>query len=555
MRLHSLVPFVPLLAALPAQTTAATAATDPPAIRIETVGPDGWRLRLGPTNLGSLLESEAGQKLWQPRLAPLLDGWRQLAGGDDAFAVARPRVLGYGGLVRVGLWFGDSSAGDDIVQAAFVFDGDGRTDLVAMAKDLRDLQYQSLSGAWETRKVGAVDVEVRTDGSDVATAPLREGDHLLVAMCADGDLDGALRRARDLASTATGKAPAPSTPALRLEYDLRRLPALQRAAAGEDRDRWLRSLGALSLGVGAVTIGAAGPHVQVEVTQDFVSDERGLFAALWPAATTLPRLVAAAPPSPNAVWRAGRFDVMALWRTIEGVVVAEERQTKDELRAEVRKELGVDLEQDLLAHMTDEMLVQGEVLRDEPEQSTWSLAWRLTDAAAFGKHLATMLRTIRPLLSKEATTSHDGVELHRYGNMLGYDLWLAVGNGVFVCAGGRDAEEHVGAVLDQCKRLAAAEPAAAPPAPPALFAELQRFLPAGLHGVGSADVGMATSLPGTLWLGLLDEVLPGAAFRTADEPDSDAAAELHELLRQHRLDRLRSASGNVERRFAWRLWW
>ncbi len=36
----------------------------------DTVGPDGWRIRFAPTNLGSLLESEQGRALWQPGNAP-----------------------------------------------------------------------------------------------------------------------------------------------------------------------------------------------------------------------------------------------------------------------------------------------------------------------------------------------------------------------------------------------------------------------------------------------------------------------------------------------------
>ena len=68
---------------LRAQTATATA---PPHIVIETVGPDGWRARLGPTNVASMLASEEGRAIWQPTLAPLLGMWRMTVGDEEAFA-------------------------------------------------------------------------------------------------------------------------------------------------------------------------------------------------------------------------------------------------------------------------------------------------------------------------------------------------------------------------------------------------------------------------------------------------------------------------------------
>ena len=84
-------------------TRAPAAAT--PHVLIDTVGPDGWRSRFGPTNLGSMLESEQGRELWEPALAPYFAIWQELAGDDAGYSASRTRLLGYGGRIRMGLWF------------------------------------------------------------------------------------------------------------------------------------------------------------------------------------------------------------------------------------------------------------------------------------------------------------------------------------------------------------------------------------------------------------------------------------------------------------------
>ena len=92
----------------------AAAAAPAPLVQIDTVGPAGWRLRLAPTNLGSLLASEAGQNLWQPLLLPLEQRWRQLVGGGEPeFAAMRRRLLDYGGRVQLLFWVLAPAAGGD----------------------------------------------------------------------------------------------------------------------------------------------------------------------------------------------------------------------------------------------------------------------------------------------------------------------------------------------------------------------------------------------------------------------------------------------------------
>ena len=95
-----------------------------PQVVLETVGPDGWRARLGPTNLGSLFASEDGRALWQPLVEPMLGAWAGMLGGEGAYRRASERIFGCGGVVR----FAWRRSMEDVVSFAVVVDGDGRTD-------------------------------------------------------------------------------------------------------------------------------------------------------------------------------------------------------------------------------------------------------------------------------------------------------------------------------------------------------------------------------------------------------------------------------------------
>jgi hypothetical protein len=550
MRIHAFLLLTAAGAAsLTAQTTTATAA---PHVLVEAVGPDGFRLRFGPTNLGSLLESEAGRKLWEPRVLPMLGMWQQLLGDEAKYAAARTRLLGYGGRIRLGLWF---APGDDPdhgpIQAALLLDGDGRTDLAALAQDLRDLQARLLTGEWAEQDVGGTKLDVRTDRSDSMTAPLREGEHLLLAYGRGDNLTGALAKARALAADARGKPPAPDTPAMLVRIDLAALAANANAKGNESE--LMQALGVGSLGTASLALGTAGPQIQLELAQQFTSDERGLFAAVFPSSQGLPALAHLAVPGTNS-WKAGRFDFAAIWSTIENARSTDGDRTREELRAESKKELGIDVAADLIAHATDEALLLGSPLQDLDEiaEATWSLAIRLRDEAAFAKGLDALLAKAKPFLSRETAEKHGDVEIRRYGNMFGYDLWFAVGSGLCVMSAGRDANTQMCALLDAAKAAAAAPAAPAPPPLPPDFAKLQRFLPPGLNGIGRGDLDSIVAMPQRWWLMLLGELTPLDTPEEATDEERDA---VRALLKAHRLDTLRSATGFADRHWRLRLFW
>jgi hypothetical protein len=555
MRTRHLALVLPLFAAIfPTRIAAQTAApaNDAPHILIDTVGPDGWRMRLGPTNLGSMLESEKGHALWEPRMMPILEMWQQMLGDEAAYAATRTRVLGYGGRIQIGIWIlPESPDRAPEQQIAVVFDGDGRTDLDALAEDLRMLQNQTPEGAWEERVVDGSKVTTRTHGDSAMTAPLHEGNHVVIAIGAGETFGTALARGRALASSATGKAPAPNSPALRVQVDF---PAIVRLTAsntaGFER-ALMKVFGVDSLGQGSLTVGTAGPRVMFEVAQQFTSDERGLFGAFFPASTTIPGLLQAAPGGKES-WKVGHFDATAAYQTIESAILAEEHQSSEELRAKMKEELGIDLLPDLFAHMTDEVMMTGAIHDRNMEETTWSLTFRLRDQAAFDKGLFTLLAHGKPMITRAATEKHGDIEVHRYGNFIGYDTWIAVGNGVFTIAGGRDAEETIGGILDRCKTL---PKDAAATAAPSSFDTLKKFLPQGNNGLAIGDIGSLASLPSEMWLELLHEFVPIPRSGSGEPATEEEQEAMQTMLREHQLDTMRSATGYADRRWSWRLFW
>ncbi|MBL9075985.1 MAG: hypothetical protein JNL08_00695 [Planctomycetes bacterium] len=536
------------LAPLAAQTAATTS---PPHILVDTVGPDGWRIRFAPTNLGSLLESEQGRALWQPGTAPVLGWLRQGFGADTDFGPVQDRLLGYGGRIRVGVWLRqDESREPRPFAAAAVFEGDGRTDLGALAADLRQMQ-SGLDGDWGPQEFAGRSVTMLCHGEDRMTAPIVGEHHLLIVTSTGDDIAAALANATAWVGTCDGKAPAPTTPALRIQVATPELIALMRRAAGDDDEAaTLQALGIDGLGPSLFQLSTAGPHVQCELAQAFAEAPRGLFAALFPGTTGVPALQRLLPSAPGS-WKVGRFDLLALYDAAVAVAAANGID-EPEMRQDMREQLGVDLRDDLLAHVTDAMLLHGASFEDidRLERTPWLLAFGLRDHAAFATSLETALAKAKPMLQREATVEHGNAKLWRYGNMFAYDLWLGVGDGLFVVAGGEDGEDRVKALFDAARAPAAAEAPALPPA----IADLQRHLPPGLNGAAAGDLDSLAALPADLWWSLLREFVPVPRPQSTADTEQQREA-LRELLRQHHLDRLRSATGFAERTWRWRLYW
>jgi len=555
---HTLLAVSLLCAPLVAQTAATT--TTAPHVLIESVGPDGWRMRFAPTNLGSLLDSQAGRALWEPNLTPVLGMWQQLVGDESQFAPVRERMLGYGGRIRLAVWLGEGDLDHQgVFSVVLVLEGDGRTDLQALAADVQQLQQQ-MEGDWGEQDVDGTELRVLTYGDEVMTAPIVGEHHVLCVAASKERLAAALGNARTLTADCTGKPPAPTSPALRVEVALPALVGMARATEannGRGFGGWTtwQALGVECLGRSTLTLTTAGPQVQFEVAQSFLGAPRGLFAAFFPPTATVPAMLSLLPKDRSS-WKIGRFDLQALYTTIEQVAAANDVDL-DDMRQEMRNEMGIDLQADLLAHTTDEVLFLGTPLRDVDRlaDTGWALAFRLQDRAAFEKSLGIALGKAKPALSREATVEHGDAKLHRYGNMFGYDLWFAVGSDLFVLAGGGEAEARLTGLFDAAVAAASAPAdAAAPPMPPGL-ASLKRHLPPGLNGIASGDLDSLATIPAVWWLGMVREVVPFVDVDPGDGADEDQQQEMRELLRKHQLDTLRTASGQAEGAWRWRLFW
>ena len=542
MNQRVLASLVAVACALPAQQ-APTAVT--PHLIIETVGPDGWRSRFGPTNFGVMLASEEGRRVWQPSVAPLLGMWAAVAGGEQAYKEASERLMGFGGSVRMAAFVNEDAAAN----IALVFDPDGRSDLEAIAADLRGWLDAALPGEWREHQLAGGKVTLKRSGPDFVTAPI-VSDGRLQLMAGDFEhIDNATGLAAWLAARpATLASPKPGSPALRVTLDLKQLIALSELA---DSPVIVKALGLDGLQQMTLALRAAGPRIEVDADIALDGEPRGIVRAFLPSSAGISGLTALLPARASA-WKIGRFDLNALFEGIMGAIAADEGDQK--VRDEIRRELGMDPGPDLLAHATDELLVVGSPLRDldRVSEAGWMLTWRLRDDRKFGEGFDKMIASAKPFLSPSETVEVDDVRLRRYGNMLGYDLWMAVGNGVFVIAAGRDAEADATALLRKAKAATFA-PATAPGDG---FRGLDRHLPPGVNGVARAEIDELVGVPIDWWLELLPELLP---LDLRPDVDVDTAEEQQEamlaLLRQHQLTTIRTATGFANDTWRWRLYW
>ncbi len=523
---------------LPAQQQIDTVA---PHISVEFVGPDGWRARVGPTNLGVLLASEQGRALWGPMVAPMLQGWAAMAGDDATYRAASERLFGYSGTMRAAIHLDD----DDVPSIAVSFEGDRRTDMAAIAADMTQLMEAMIPGAWQDRQVLGARLQVREVDGECVSAPVVDGDRMTMLIGAADSLPTALGlRAWLAARPSTVTAPKPGSPALRVTLDLAGL--IPRGFDENDRDV-LAPLGLDALRELTWTVSAAGPRVQLGADVTIDGPPRGVVQSLMSSnsgVSPLARLL----PGRGVASKVARFDAEALF---EGLIAAFETDGSDS-RKRLADELGVDLARDLFAFASDEVMAVGSPLSrfDRGHEATWLLAWRLEDEAKFREGFEKLMKSIKGFISPSETVRADGVELRRYGNLLRYDLWMAVGNNLWGIAAGRDAEEELTALL---KKAAAADWSAAPV--PAAFADLKRHLPDGFNGFASADIKDMLTAPTEWWYeGMMMFLAP--PLRVFDEDELGEMAEAAgEMLEQNNLSKLRSATGFSGGTWRWRLYW
>jgi len=518
-----------------------------PHILIETVGPDGWRARLGPTNVATMLASEEGRAVWQPQLEPLLGFWKMMVGDEEAFAAASKRIFDYSGTIRIAVLIEPRSAANVVV----ALEDDGRSDLQAIAKDITDLVTKGVPGEWQQREVDGQQLKVRTMGPDAITAPIMTPGRLFLIAGGTDTLDkgmGLVKHLTDRPAVITK--PKPGSPALQITFDV---PALLTIG---DRNKEAvavsKALGFHQLETVTMSVRAAGPHVELDYDVALNGKAHGLVAAFCPDSQGVSGLSQLVPGKASA-WKVGRFDFPAMVEGIVSALESDEFFGAGDIRKEINESCGLDIWKELLPHMTDEVLVVGSPFGDfdRASEATWTLAFRVKDDAAFDKAMLTVMKNAKPLFSVSETVDVDGVKLRRYGNMLGYDVWMAVGNGIFVMTGGRDSEEEATTLMRKAKladfTIRADQET--------WFQQLGRRLPPGHHGLAQIDLMSLLGVPSIWWIDALD-ILP---MRLGQSPDPDEADEqleqFRELLKANKLSVVRSATGFKDGHWHWRLFW
>lgn len=509
-----------------------TAAVERPVFEVTTVGPAGWRARLGPTNVGSLLASATGERLWQPLVASLRT---VLADNEAVDADLLAKWRDYQGQVWLAVWSDPFDRTSPTV--AIVLHGDGKSDLAALAKD--------------TARVLGTDLQapMRLCG------PVMGDDRVGFYLTSAAEVDAALVTYQSFADRPRAPLP-PTAPALAASLDLLQVvkPALN--ADGENARTFFAALGLPSLQRLGLAIRAAGPHVHVSTDLQFVEQPLGIFAGIFPPAKLLPNLLHLVPDDAR-LWRATRFDLATVAKAGLDAFAAYEGVPPAELRTRVRDDLGFDLEQDLLAHLGDEVhfaiVPEADASDDDEWQAdrvNWTLGWRLRDATAFAAGWQKLLDSAGPNVTNAATIDVDGAQAHRCGTIFLYDIWWSTAHGMLTLAGGRDAEALI---TQQLTRLKQPPPEA--PKPPPAFANLQRHLPPGTYGLGSSNLYWLGLAPAGLF-GLLadDLLLLGPARHLFDDPELDRDTLL-DLLQVHHLDRTHLAVARLANTFSYHLFW
>ena len=517
-----------------------------PHVVIETVGLDGWRTRLGVTNVAAMLDSEEGRKVWQPRLEPLLGMWQMMGGDEGAFAAASKRIFSYGGTIRIAVVINAAAA----AHVAVMLEPDGRTDLKVIAADIKVLIERAVPGEWAKKTIGGKEYSLRGN-IDAVTAPVIEDGRLyLVAGATDTIVTGLGLVTHLLARPVTTTTPKPTSPALRISLDMQPLLALD---DHPDTIKMIEGLGLSQLRELSFAVRAAGPRVELDVSSSIDGAPRGAvkaFASDSQGVSGLSQLL----PKKATAWKVGRFDCRALFNGCINAIAAGLGDTREEILAMANEECGTDVDGQLLANLSDEMLVVGSPFQnfDRFDEATWLVGFRVKDETKFRDSFQAMTKSMKWLLSGSETVDADGVELRRYGNMFSYDVWMAVGNGVFVIAAGRDAEEEATALLQKAKgqtftvltELAASHQ------------DLLRYLPPGLNGLTQANLGSVLAIPIEWWIDALNDLLPFMDVPQVNPHEAEEQQQrFHKLLEANSLRLVRSATGFADGRWHWRLFW
>ena len=519
----------------------------PPIVRIEIAGPAMWRTILTPTNLGSLMASEQGAQLWQPVLYPV-EQMLTSALGTDAFDKARGRILDYSGTTKLAIW---NDPDTEEVQVELVMSGDGQTDMAAMGRELATLLASATGEAWQTVKRGEVTMRVLDLGPVLMLTEPRERDGALTAVIAsETELVGMLQRSRNGAAPKAVDASPPtraSAPLLAIHCDVATaIAAVEHDGLfGQWEDALLTLSGLPSVEELVFELGAAGPHLRMDLRQSFLSDDRGAMAAFFPDRQGLPKL-ANLPATDSAGWKTGHFDMQALYdAALTAVRVLDNADFDDE----VNDLFGGDAKTGIQAFMSGEYVMFGGSLNpNSPFHGSPSngLAFALSDEDKFRKAWQTTADT----LGWRENHSEDVEGMLLQSLQMNNQTWCAIGHGLFLFSSGEEAESQIRGLAMTVAEHPDWKTQAVTPSPE--FQRLLRHAPPGLNGYAQAQIGEMYAQVG-LAFSLINNLVDMPSFQW--EPDKNKREGILKILTKHDLLRAYSMTGYENRRWHHRILW
>jgi hypothetical protein len=521
-----------------AQTTATpSTAADP--IRIELLGPAQWRTQFGPTNVGGLLASESASAMWNGFVAPfegMVKGWLGL--DDAAYAEARARMLDYGGAITMTF---DLEGPEEGIRIAF--GPDGKTDLPTLCKDLTNL-FANMSGAQWSEKDGTPPMLQVGPGQFVSRPAIQGSDATdwtaTFAISRDTGLVEAQKAAALLgAELHARRGEKAIRPPFHLRFDVQ---AAMASAPGGQAAGTSEMLGLEAMRELGLTIGTAGPQVQVQASMRFDGNDRGYFGILFPDVQGLPA-IASLLPAGASMSKTGRCDFGAIDDIARKAVAASGGDAAD--FDESMPAAIFDEKKGVLAHFTDEYALASTAasLEDlEDGESDFVFAVRIRDHVAFAEKWKAARKDIG--FTELSSEEQDGFVVQRLGGLV--SVTTALGPDLLVIGYGRNVREQIDAWIAKAKDGAWTS------SKPSMPQGLTRAAPDGCNGTAEGQVAMV--LGQVIGVTSMLPMVLGDTGLDLNPQDIDIDA-VRQLLKEHNLDVARSLTGYRDGWWRMRVFW
>jgi len=545
------------------QSAAATASTDAgsvasamqkplqPFMRLDLVGPAAFRRAFAPTNLGKLMASADGEKLWRPLVAPLDKMWAQLDQGSPDFRASRERVLAYAGRVRV-LWLmAPDGEGHERMCGVFALDMDDHTDFAALAGDVARPLQNAIQAPPTNRKVEGREVSLLLDEEEVFLSLPMVIDRQLVAFFGEGSmLEVAVTQG--LAALANDVA-APQAP-VSFEVDIARLV---RATDVLDEAVPAKLFGLESLSSLSVQLRPDQGHVEVEATVAWGEGQRGVFAGLFPDVADLPKIRTRVPPQATP-WFVAPVRPDVIFDVIVEAAGLEDDGGVEGVRASIHEELGMHIDDELLDHLGGDVMVLGDLWEKDDYDAFKEgedlplggcVAFSVKNADAFQRGLDKVLLYLKRHVRQSEVREVNGVKITKLGSVFVTGLHMAVGKDLFALAIGEES-------VAQLEALVTTEIPVGEPALPTAALQTRHLAPAGWNALGITDLRALLGGQVGMALEMLDNPMARAmGFDFAAEETQAMMDSLLPLIKRHALGDLVTMAGFEDNRWRLRLVW